>query len=69
MRCLETVSENDELIKSKDSFDLYSVVEKLVTVHNEMVATDNRHRQEKTKLVFNYLCSITSKTYLNIADQ
>lgn len=69
MHCLETVPNNNELIKSKDSFDLNSVVEKLVNIHNEMVATDGRHRQEKTKLVFNFLCSIASKTYLNIADQ
>lgn len=69
MRCLETVSDNNELVKSKDSFDLNSVVEKLVGIHNEMVAFDTRHRQEKTKLVFNYLCSIASKTHLKIVDQ
>ncbi|VVC41975.1 Hypothetical protein CINCED_3A023210 [Cinara cedri] len=69
MRCLETVSDNNEVIKSKDSFDLNSVVEKLVDIHNEMVATDTRHRHEKTKLVFNYLCTIASKPHLKIADQ
>lgn len=69
MHCLETVSNNNELIESKNSFDLKSAVEKLVNIHNELVATDGRHRQEKTKLVFNFLCSITSKTHLKIADQ
>lgn len=70
MRCLETVSDNNDLIiESKDSFDLSSVVEKLVKIHNEMVVNDGRHRHEKTKLVLNYLCSITSKTHLKIADQ
>lgn len=69
MRCLETVSDNENVIKSKDSFDLHSVVEKLVIIHNEMVTTDRRHQQEKTKLVFNYLCLITSKTHLKIADE
>jgi hypothetical protein len=69
MHCLETVSDNDDLIKPKDSFDLNSVIEKLVNIHNEMVTTDGRHRQEKTKLVFNFLCSITSKTHLKIAEE
>lgn len=69
MCCLETVSDNNDLIKSKDSFDLSSVVEKLVKIHNEMAVNDGRHRHEKTKLVLNYLCSITSKTHLKIADQ
>lgn len=69
MQCLETVPDNNDLIMSKDSFDLNSVVEKLVVIHNEMVATDIRHRQEKTKLVFNYLCSIASKTHLEVAKQ
>lgn len=69
MHCLETVSDNTELIKPKDSFDLNSVIEKLVIIHNEMVTTDSRHRQEKTKLVFNYLCSITSKTHLKLAKE
>jgi len=69
MRCLETVSDNNDLIKSKDLFDLNSVVEKLVIIHNEMMTTDIRHRYDKTKLVFNYLCSITSKAHLKIADE
>jgi len=69
MHCLETVSDNTDLIKPKDSFDLNSVIEKLVIIHNEMVTTDSRHRQEKTKLVFNYLCSIASKTHLKIAEE
>lgn len=69
MRCLETVSNNNELIEFKNSFDLNSVIEKLVNIHNEMVATDGRHRQEKTKLVFHFLCSIASKTHLKIADE
>jgi len=69
MHCLETVSDNNDLIKAKDSFDLNSVIEKLVIIHNEMVTTDSRHRHEKTKLVFDYLCSITSKTHLKIAEE
>lgn len=69
MCCLETVSNNNDFIISKDSFDLNSVVEKLVNIHNEMVSTDIRHRQDKTKLIFNYLCSVASKTNLKIADQ
>lgn len=69
MQCLETIPDNNGLIKSKDSFDLNSVIKKLVEIHNEMVAVDIRHRQEKTKLVFNYLCSIASKTHLKIAEQ
>lgn len=69
MHCLETVSDNNDLIISKDSFDLNSVVEKLVNIHNEMVSTDVRHRHDKTKIIFNYLCSIASKTNLKIADQ
>lgn len=69
MHCLKTVSENDDLIKSKYLFDLNSVVEKLVNIHNELVATDGRHRQEKTILVLNYLCSISSKTHLKLADE
>lgn len=69
MQCLETVSDNNELVKSKDLFDLNSAIEKLVDIHDEMVSIDTRHRQEKTKLVFNYLCSIASKTHLKIADQ
>lgn len=69
MQCLETIPDNHDLIASKDSFDLNSVVEKLVVIHNEMVATDIRHRQEKTKLVFNFLCSIASKTHLEVAKQ
>lgn len=69
MQCLETVSENNDFITSKDSFDLKSVIEKLVNIHNEMVSSDSRHRQEKTKLVFNFLCSIASKTHLKIADE
>lgn len=69
MQCLETVADNNDLTLSKDSFDLNPIVEKLVKIHNEMVSTDVRHRQDKTKLVFNYLCSIASKTHLKIADQ
>lgn len=69
MQCLETVSENNDLITLKDSFDLNSVIEKLVNIHNEMVANDGRHRHEKTKLVFNFLCSIASKTDLKMADK
>lgn len=69
MQCLETILDNNVLITSKDSFDLNSVVEKLVIIHNEMVATDIHHRQEKTKLVFNFLCSIASKTHLEVAKQ
>jgi hypothetical protein len=69
MQCLETVSDNNDLTISKDSFNLNSIIEKLVNIHNEMVSTDVRHRQDKTKLVFNYLCSIASKTHLKIADQ
>lgn len=69
MHCLEIVSDNNNLIKQKDSFHLNSVVEKLVIIHNEMVRTDGRHRQEKTKLVFNYLCSIASKTHLKISEE
>ncbi|KAL4091103.1 hypothetical protein QTP88_025843 [Uroleucon formosanum] len=69
MHCLETVSDNNDLIKPKDSFDLNSVIEKLVIIHNEMVINDGRHRHEKTKLVFNYLCSIASKTHLKIAEE
>lgn len=69
MHCLKTVSENNDLIKSKDSFNLNSVVEKLVNIHNEMVITDGRHRQEETLLVLDYLCSISSKTHLKLADK
>lgn len=69
MHCLKTVTENNDLIKSKDSFNLNSVVEKLVNIHNEMVITDGRHRQEKTLLVLDYLCSISSKTHLKLADK
>lgn len=69
MHCLKTVSENNDLIKGKDLFDLNSVVEKLVNIHNEMVTTDGRHRQEKTLLVLDYLCSISSKTHLKLADE
>lgn len=69
MQCLETIPDNADLIKSKDSFDLNSVIKKLVGIHNEMVTVDTRHRQEKTKLVFKYLCSIASKTHLKIAEQ
>lgn len=69
MQCLETIPDNNGLIKSKDSFDLNSVIKKLVGIHNEMVTIDIRHRQEKTKLVFNYLCSIASKTHLKISEQ
>lgn len=69
MQCLETVADNNDLITSKESFDLKSVVEKLVNIHNEMASTDGRHRQEKTKLVFSFLCSIASKTHLKIAEE
>lgn len=69
IRCLKAVSNNNDFIESNDSFDFNSIVEKLVIIHNQMAMTDGRHQQEKTKLVFNYLCSITSKTHLRIADQ
>jgi len=69
MRCLDTVTVNHDLITSKDSFDLNSVVEQLVIIHNEMISKDFHHRQEKTKLVFNYLCSIASNTYLKMYEQ
>lgn len=68
MHCLEVVIDNSNLIKSKDLFNLNSVVEKLVGIHNEMVVKDGRHRQEKTRFVLNYLCLIASKTHLNMAD-
>lgn len=69
MRCLETVSNNNDLIQSKDSFDINSTVEKLVNIHDEMVTTDFHHKHEKTKLVFNFLCLIASKTHLKMAEK
>ncbi|XP_050423883.1 testis-expressed protein 10 [Adelges cooleyi] len=69
MHCLEVVLDNGNANKVDNVFDLNAVIDKLVGIHNDMVVNDGRHRHEKTKLVFNFLCSIASKPYLKMSEQ